>query len=209
MANIVPVFGYAHPFWNRALEMRKEYHSIAQITKAANEEGYDVTYKQVSLGLSKAPMNLGLPAKTSKWLRTKYGEYDKQFNSFTAMRDLAQEALAKAGEAEDELEFDDPNMTHLRRQHLENFRDKWLKNAFDWSKECSRLEIEMGALLAAAENNKRDDSPRVIDATVVDSIVDEFKSSMPTISESMLAHAYGGDNIRMTDDGLEHDTDDD
>ncbi len=209
MTDIVQAFNIGHPFWAEAIRLRKEYQSVGLIVKAANDAGYELTYKQISLGLSRAPVNLNLPARGSKFLRKKYEEYEKSFNSFISMRDLAQEALLRAAEAQEELDDDDPTMTNMRRQHLSSERDKWLKIAFDWSKECTRMEIDMGAVLAAAQekvqNNNADND---LSNDIIEGIVSEFKSSLPSVNEGMLARAFGGDNIRMNDDGLNGDNED-
>lgn len=199
--SIVPAFGYAHPFWIEAVSLRKEYKPITEIHRLAVEAGYNLTYKQISLGLSRAPVNLNLPASSSRSLRKKYEHLEESFNSFTSMRDLAQEALAKAAEYEESLE--DEELTTARRSFLQHERDKWLKTAFDWSKECSRIEVDIGTILSAQE--KQEKPKESVTPEMVKSIITEFHANLPTTNAEDLAKKYGGDNVRV-DDVEEHDT---
>ena len=192
----IVTFGYSHPFWMRAIELRGQDWSYAMIADAANREGYPLTYKQISRGLAKAPKNLNLPAKSSKWLRSKYEDLEKEFNAFTSMRDLSQEALALAGDAQEELDADDGTMTNLRRQHLEMTRDRWLKLSFDWAEKTARVEIEVGTLIA--QTAQKTEKPEPIDGEVVRTLLEDFNSKLPLMDEAQLAKIYGGENIRMS-----------
>lgn len=192
MTGLVPSFGPNHPFWAEAIEMRSRQESLASLTRVANEKGHLLTYKQIQTGLKKAPLSLQLPAVSSQWLRNKYVALEKDFNAFTTMRDLTLEAINKAGEAEEELVGDD-EITPSRRNLVEMNRDRWLNRAFEWAKECARIEVQVGTLfLDKAPPKEKED----IEAEFR-SVMEEFNAKLPQTSAESLSQAFGGDNIRM------------
>lgn len=206
----VPTFGYSHPFWTEAIDLRIRGASYLEIAQVATEKGFPLTYKQVSAGLAKAPINLNLPQTASKWLRRKYEKLETDFSAMSTMRDLVQEALSRAGDAQEELDSDDGTMTNSRRIHLENTRDKWLKEAFNWSRDTATIEVEVGSILA--QTGAKQDSGTVVEGEIFNQAKEEilkgFSHKIPNTDESQLAQLYGGDNVRMSDVGLEHEDSD-
>ncbi len=194
MADITIAFNYSHPFFEKAVELRKT-ESIAEITRQANAAGYELSYRQVSLGLSRAPLNTLAPVVGSLLLRRKYADLEKDFNSFQTMRDLAQEALRKAAEAMEELDSDE-DMTMLRRSQLELTRDKWLNTAFSWSERIAKLEVQVSALVNKAPD-PTPPPPRINIEEVTNEVMAEFKSKLPAVSAVGLAKQFGGDNVML------------
>lgn len=194
MTNAVTVtFGYAHPFWPEALELRKTV-SNAEIARIAKERGYDLSYRQITYGLSRAPISAS-PGAQSLWLRRKYANLEKNFNVFESIRDLAQDAIARAGECQDELDLDD-TITPSRRQWLEMQRDRWLTKAFDWGEKIAKLEVQVTGMLQQQKPIDNGPSQADMAESLKEALLD-FQSKLPTIDQSTLSSSFGGDNIKL------------
>lgn len=197
-------FGYGHPFWAEAVRLRQEVVPIRDILEKAHEAGYtDLKYSNIRNALAAAPADLHLPSRSAKWLQRKYAAIAKDFDSFQMMRDLANEAVAKIQEIDDELR--DPDVPSTRKMYLEGQQWRWYGRAFDWALACSELGVKIQDLDGAAK-------PRVEGRSEVDvqaqmeRMVEEFHKQLPapppTVDAQVIA-IYGSDNVRAPVEGAE------
>jgi hypothetical protein len=188
-------FGYGHSFWDEACRLRQRQWTIHEILARARELGYtDLTWHQINSGLKRAPADLFLPSRTARWMRIKFEALERQFNSYVAMRDLAQEALEKIAEIEEELL--NPELTTSRRMYLEGHQKWWYERAFKWARECSEIAImlqEPGLLGQRRGAPAFTPDSRPEDVTEVSfKLIDEFRAQL----EQRAVDEYGRENIR-------------
>lgn len=205
LSNIVRSFSIGHPFWDQAVRLRQDHHTIYQILEAAREAGHtELSFNQLAYGLRHAPADLYLPTRTTIKLREKFGDVSARFNAYTAMLDLTQEAQIKMEEIEEEL--GNPETTPSRRQFLESQHYRWFGRAFDYSTVCTELAIQMkvaGVLLGEQEPKDEED---IVDGEVIDhdqKLIEEFAAKVPTFAPEAVVTDYGHDNVRPPeeDDG--------
>src|ERR1035437_7256885 len=195
-------FGLGHPFWATAIQMRQDQESIATIVEQAREQGYLLSYTQISTGLRRAPADLHLPVVTSKAMRRKFEELNKRFDSFQSMRDLADGAIDHLSEIIDELAS--PDTTPSIRAQLEAIYERWYDRAFDYARLCSDLAVKMHSMSYGAEEKKAG-----VDANTPDpyawraKLVDDFHKSLPPAPNIDLSKVYGSENIRLVGEGGE------
>lgn len=203
-------FGLAHPYWRRAVELRQNQLTIYEILSDAREAGFkDLTYNQIAYGLRNAPADLFLPTRTSLKLRQKWADLSSTFNSYIAMKDLAQEAQQKLDEIEEEL--GNPETTPSRRQFLENQHYRWFGRAFDYAAVIAELEATLGIEAMRQGYEQEDDAieGEVIDHTA--KLLEDFRQRMPTVPQSEMLDQYGTDLIKPPeeDNGDDEETDED
>jgi hypothetical protein len=200
--------------------MRQNQSAIGAIAERAHALGYDgLTYGEISRGLRRAPADLHLPIQTSAFLRRRYLEVARDFNSFKIMKDLVQEALSKIGELEEELM--DPGISGSRKAIIESELYRWYGRAFGWSEQCSVLAIKMQGVNVRSPFGDDDvpdqarDQRRTTDdiKTEIEELAKEFQRQLPSPpSHDGLVMLYGPDNVRpvgVVIDGDTGDLDDD
>lgn len=193
-------FGYGHPFFDEACQLRQRQWNIYDIVQQAHERGYtDLTWNQIAYGLRRAPADLFLPTRTTRWLRQRYEQLDASFNSYTTQRDLIQEALEKIHDIQEEL--DNPELPTARRMWLEQQLNRWYDRAFDWSDRTSQIALK----LEDARNGGRPpaDTPvaRVEDVSEHEErLVNEFLGQLPP---AIVQAEFGEQHIRVPTDAEE------
>ena len=213
MTSIIPIakFGYGHPFWQTAVEMRQACFKIQEILDRAWGEGYvDLKYHHIQHALSSAPADLHLPTVTSKALKRRYDKVVEDFNSFEIMKLLSLDALSEIAELEEELT--DPELSSSRRISLEGQLWRLKGRTFDWARECSELVVRLQALDPRAHpivsDSRAEDAQKYLDT-----LVSEFHRALPAGRNDNLIDLYGAENIRLPNalveesDGLDEDED--
>lgn len=225
-------FGFGHPLWERALKMRRDEQATAyEILKVLHEEGFtNVTYRQVTYGLRSAPQAAMLPTRTSSYLRQRFERASKDFNSYVAMRDLAQEALEKIAELEEEIAS--PETAPLREQFLRSELSRWYDKAFQWSQACSdvALRLDERGLKGEYLDGRRIGPPidaqdgeyRELDQTQetererrarIDAeqaaLMEEFTKKLPPPPVETIVKQYGGNNVKVPSENDDEEDDDD
>lgn len=197
--SIIPAakFGYGHPFWGTAVQLRQGQTSIQEILDRAHQAGYtDLRYHHIQHALRSAPADLHLPSVTSNWLRRKYAKISVDFDAFQNMRDLTQEAMQKLSEIEDELA--DPELPVSRKMYLEGQLWRWFGRAFEYNALCADLAVRLQDLDGGAK-------PTVVPSVEVDvqahldRLTAEFHSKTPTALLDVVGK-FGGDNVRQPGD---------
>lgn len=207
---VSPKFADGHPLFREACERRSKGAYIDDIVRWLRSSGYpDLTYRQVQLGLRRAPMDLMLPAKASGWLRDRLGAATLQWNSYVNMRDLAQNAMEEIASLREQL--DDPDLTPLREQYLRSELWRWYGRAFDWSAGCTEIALKIDsqgldpkALAdpgdeAAAELSDKAHQRRMIDEEQT-RLLEDFAARIPPPPAESLVRVYGGDNVSVPSD---------
>lgn len=200
--SIIPVakFGYGHPFWARAVELRQAQTAIQAILDEAHNLGYtDLRYHHIQHALRNAPADLHLPSVTSNWLRRKYAKIAADFDSFQNMRDLTQEAMNKAQEIDDELA--DPDLPASRRMYLEGQFWRWFGRAFEYNAACAEMAVRLQDLDGDAK--PKIDQRVEEDVTAhLERLTQEFHSKSPTALLDVVSK-FGGDNVRQPGEAVE------
>lgn len=200
--SIIPVarFGYGHPFWTRAVELRQAQTSIQTILDEAHEKGYtELRYHNVQHALRNAPADLHLPTVTSKWLRRKYAKIAADFDSFQNMRDLTQDAMSKLQEIEDEMA--DPELPASRKMYLEGQLWRWFGRAFEYNTICAELAVRMQDLDGDAK--PKIDARVEEDVTAhLERLTADFHRKTPTALLDVV-QKFGGDNVRQPGEAVE------
>lgn len=187
-------FGYGHPFWAEAVNLRQAQVAIQEILDRAIAAGYtDLRYHNIQHALRSAPADLHLPSVTSNWLRRKYSKISADFDAFQNMRDLTQDAMNKLAEIEDELA--DPEVSVSRKMYLDGQLWRWFGRAFEYNAACAELAVRIQDLDGGA---KPIVNPSIeLDVQVhLDRLTAEFHNR-PAVAMLDVVNRFGGDNVRL------------
>ncbi len=194
-------FQRLHPFWDKAVELRQMHVPLSEIVEAGHAAGYvDLTYSAVGRALRHAAADLHLPAYSSRFLRRRYEDIGKSFDSFQAMRDLAQDALRELAELEEELA--DPECSSIKYEALRVLREQTAERAFRWAASCAGIALK----LEEGERYARSGVTAVVEGETstegdmtenLEEVLKSFKKSLPALEPTSLRDQYGAGNVRL------------
>lgn len=200
------MFGIEHPYWQQAIELRKQDFSLAAIVAEARREGHRLTASEVNYGLRHAPADLGIASRDAYVMRRRHALTQPDLDALTTMRDLVLEALMMVERMEEELSV--PRMRADRRLYLEQQHEKWIKTAFTWARAVAEVEnVPLGGGSPdTSPPARRGDVLRTLGRQLLGDL--QARLPAPPLDQLGLGAIYGTENVRPPDLTLTADNDD-